>query len=241
MLQKARKNKTNYQGFTLIEVIFAITIFALMMGIGYKSVTQVLSIKKKIDEERDLQQIALSVLSRLTHELQLASSNSSDSNNSGQPLMAPCSEQNKKYGKSIYFLSDKGDAGGRANTAAFITFIAPGIGQMLPNGSQNNGIVQITYKADKESRNENLLTLVREEVPLIRPIEKACKKEVSFKITDNLLGLRFRFYDAENEKWSSTWGEDSQNRIPDYIIVDLKLKTNSGKVGTYSVAVSPKG
>ena len=206
-----------------------------MLMASYSGIIGMLKIKKMVDEERELQQTALTILDRFSREIQ-------QSNSTGTPLMPPCEDQNTSYGKgkNVYFFSDGNNRNGQR-----ISFIAPGIGQMLPDGLQNTGTVQVTYHLEEPDRSredlpEGTLALVRDEIPTIRPVEKACKKLVRFTTSNNVRSFVMKFYEPDNNNWVDQWDENAKG-IPSLVSLDLEIVSQSGKVGRYSVIVNLPG
>jgi type II secretion system protein J len=230
-IQMSIKRRRSLSGFTLLEVVFALVIFATMMTIGYQSLLYLLRSKKLLDDERDLQTIAASVLNRLTHEMELAYA-------AGPPLLPSCDAQNEKYGKNIYLRGDS-QLLGNGEPGDQITFLAPGIGQYLPDAVANTGVVQVRYRVEKDSES-NQYALVRDEIPLIRPVEKACEKLLIFSITKQIEGLKLFFFDTETDRWRDDWGEEASAKLPSMIHVMLKLRSPGGVVKTYQTTVAPR-
>lgn len=92
--------KRDSAGFTLIEIVIAVSILAAIVGVAYGSLTSIMRSKKLLDEERDLRAVANSVLTRMTRELQLAYS--------GVPLMPPRNQLNKRYSSKVNLIGTSG-------------------------------------------------------------------------------------------------------------------------------------
>lgn len=236
-LKKARKIRyhLNHQnGLTLIEVIIAILILTVMMGTAYKGVIYIQRTRQVIIDEQEMQKISSSVIDRLTQEIELATA-------AGTPLMPPCGENLRDQGRNIYFSSPPaGRRTGANNAISSIKFIAPGIGQALPDGIRNSGSVQVEYRVVPDPEDTSLLALVREELPLIKPNELACKKRLTFTITKRISSLRFEFFDFENNRWHPSWGEDRSTNLPGIVFIELKLRSPRGIEKKYTTAIYPR-
>lgn len=221
-------------GLTLIEVIIAILILTVMMGSAYKGITYIQRTRQVILDEQEMQKISSSVIDRLTQEIELATA-------AGSPLMPPCGENPKIQGRNVYFSSPPaGRAGGTHNALSSIRFSAPGIGQALPDGIRNSGSVQVEYRVVPDPDNSSQLALVREELPLIKPNQLACKKRLTFTITKKIASLRFEFFDFENNRWLTSWGEEASTNLPGIVFVELKLRSSKGVEKRYSTAIYPR-
>jgi general secretion pathway protein J len=219
--------------FTMIEVVIAITILAIIMGVTYSALTGIIKTKKLLDDGRDSRLIANSLLNRFSRELQLASA--------GTTLM-PAREDSK--GKQISRISllgapnklDNGQEGDR------ITFMALEGGQYLPDGGTHSGIVQITYRVEKDPDaplgNNETYYLVREETPYYRPFEKAYEKTMIFPVTHDLVSLKLQYFSTEAGEWQNDWGEEASARLPSMVRFRFQLRTPLGKIETYAATVA---
>jgi len=232
--------KWRAQGFTLIEIIISISILTIIMTVGYSSLSGILRTKVLLDDRRESRLIANSVLTRLTRELQLAYS--------GFPLLPPLKkdetgDEPKRRNSSRINLVGEENYLDDQRPGDSITFLALEGGQYLPDGGTHSGVVQISYKVKEgpekyDGEKPRTYYLIREELPYIRPLEKAYEKIMIFPITKNLVSLQFRYYDSEEEEWYSSWGEDERVRLPALVKFSLALKSSSGKVSSYTTSVT---
>ena len=216
-------------GMTLVELIVALTLFAIIASTAYSALMQIMSASKALDDERDIGMISNAVLSRLSRELQLMTED-------GRLLPPPQSLKN--------IPGDKEDCRGTPETIKgggsgdTITFVAEEAGQYVPDGQTHNGLVQITYRVEpvpgeENPKDEEIFYLIRDEVPLIKPAQDAYKLRMTFPVTKRLVGLKFRYFDEERDEWSDTWDE-TRGYLPTIIHFVLKLRSPEGKIHTYS-------
>lgn len=233
-VEKSRYQLNHQNGLTLIEVIIAILILTVMMGTAYKGVTYIQRTRQVIIDEQEMQKVSSSVIDRLTQEIGLATA-------AGSPLMPACGENTQVQGRNIYFSSPPSSRGTATSTSlSSIKFIAPGIGQALPDGIRNSGSVQVEYRVVPDPDDSTTLALVREELPLIKPNELACRKRLTFTITRRIIGLRFEFFDFENNRWLPSWGgEDNSTNLPGIVFLELKLRSPRGVEKKYTTAIYP--
>lgn len=236
-----RQIKQYQSGYTLIEVILALSILVMMFGIMYSLVSGTVSTKVELDNARDTTFLANSVLGRLTRELQLAT------NSSGSGLMAPCGSAaapapaaagTPSAGPIVRMRGEKDDKGGSASDT--LTFLAKGGGQFIPGGGTQSGTVQIEYRVQKDPEAKDdaaVYSLVRDERPLSKDLTSSCKQLIRFPITDNLTGLEFKYYSAKQDAWSDTWGSGKNVGLPDVIQLTVGFKSKDGKVDSYTTAV----
>jgi type II secretion system protein J len=220
------------RGFTLIELIFAITILASVLTVMYSSFYSLLRTVKALDEKREAQVRASTVLGRIVRELQLAHDDDQS------PLLPPRSRIGQPEGKVVFFRGEQGTTpqGKRGDT---LTFVARGAAQYLP-GRPDTGAVQVSYRVEPDPERPGGAYLVREEVPLITPPEKAYEEALIFPVTKHLVSLEARYYDQDSERWSSQWDESAPNRIPMLIHLTLELASEQGRVERYSTTIAPR-
>ena len=218
-------------GFTLIEIILAITILAFIFVITYSALTAIITTKKALDDSRDVTTVASSVLTRLGRELQLAYAQS--------PLMPPRDRLDQFAPPRINLRGESKllDSGKHGDS---LTFLALEGGQYLPDGGTHSGLVQITYRIehDPENPKADTYSLVREETPYTRPFDKAYQKSMIFPITDSLISLHFRYFSFDAQEWSTTWGDDKNNGLPSIIALTVVLRSPNGKNEEYSTSVA---
>ena len=220
------------RGFTLIELLLAITILAMIMGVAYSALSEVVRAKRLLDDSRDSRAMTDAILQRFTRELQLAY-------NGPEGLLPPRDKLEEPLNSRIKLIGEKGDQGGKS--AARITFLASEGGQYVPDGGTHSGLVQITYRVEKDpddSGKDGALYLVREEVPYTRPFDKAYEKAMIFPITKQLESLSFRFYDLEKAQWRDDWGTLPQVGLPAMIEFSAAVRSPEGRIETVTTAVA---
>jgi prepilin-type N-terminal cleavage/methylation domain-containing protein len=231
-------------GFTLIEVVLAIAILAVMMTINYQILKGIVRAKREIDDRREGMYIANSVITRMSKEIQLAVRR--DLIPAGNTASAPNAASGSNTGGAPQprrpVFSGGSSSGG---DGASITFMAKAAGQYVPDGGTAAGVVQIKYSAAKDPEQQqddpDLLSLVREEVPNIKPSARAYKNALRFPISNNLVSLAFRFYDSQDKQWVATWDDQRSMRLPEIVEFSITLKSKLGLIQNYTGAVKIGG
>jgi type II secretion system protein J len=220
------------RGFTLIEVVIAIAIFAVIVPVAYSAVRQIIRAKQALDDTRDSNAVANSILRRMTKELQLAY---------GKTLLEPASDQKKVTAGTIFLIGEPRQINN--NPADTITFVALEGGQYMPDGGSHSGYVQITYRLaeppaeEREDESDNLW-FIRQETPYIYPPERAFERTMIFPIAKNVVSLAFRYFDPEEEQWVSSWGTPPQTKLPAVIEFTVQTRSPRGRLETFRTAVS---
>lgn len=242
---RRRPRPDQQHGFTLVEVILAIAILAVMMTLNYRILKGITQAKRLIDDRREGMFIANSVLTRMSKELQLAvkrpllpppgtSPGVGSSSSTPPPPPSGSDDPNVPAPGRQPYLSGKNDIEGTS-----IVFMAKDAAQFIPGGGTSAGVVQITYRTakDPENNDRDTLSLVREEIPNVKPVAKGYKNALRFPITNNLVSLSFRFYDNQDKQWIPSWDSSHATRLPEIIEYTITLKSALGAMQTYTSAV----
>ena len=230
--QTPRRN-SQAAGFTLIEVALALGILSVMVLLNYNMITTLVESKMEIDDQRDAVFVANSVLARLTRELQLATKN---------PKLPPdCANvgSNATTRLPSALLSDSNNQGGGKGQS--LLFSSKHAAQYVHNGNSHSGPVKISYLVEQDpdqkgGENPGLL-LIRDEIPNRPPFDVACKDLIRFPITNRLVNLNYKFFDKSTGDWSDTWEVPKANKLPDIIQLTLQLKSDKGRLSSYTTAV----
>jgi prepilin-type N-terminal cleavage/methylation domain-containing protein len=219
-------------GFTLIEILVAISIFASITVVLYSSATGVVNQKQLLDDRRSLELLSEQVMGRMVRELSVSQGSS------GQHLLPPPGSS----GDARLATALRTDVATVDNAELdSISFITTNTGQYIPGVERHWGPIQITYRAAKDPESPTGLSLVREETPIIQPPEKAYQKTVRFPITNQITGLRFRLYDANRRGWEKVWGDTAaRTTMPAMIEIQISLRASRGLASTYTTTVTPE-
>lgn len=221
-------------GFTLIEVVLAFSILAIILGTAYGALNQIMRAKGALDDQRDVTLIANALLSRLSRELQLAYFDE-------RTFLLPARDQlDQKTPPNPPLIGEaKTLANGQRGDS--ITFLASEGGQYLPDGGTHSGIVQITYRVESDveqiQNSEATYYLVRDETPLRPDAKEAYKRSMIFPLTGRLVSLEFSYYDAEKDRWSQEWGEQNVRQLPSIVLFSAALRSPRGRIEKYTTAV----
>lgn len=216
--------KINSKGFTIIELIFVISILTIVITISYGSLTQILRTKQVLDDERDARSVLNSILFRFSREFQMAKSDyplprAAISKVSGWGskwfIGEPKLLSDSAHGDGVYFIVEKSDLGGTGST-----------------------LQQIGYYLEEDPEALGTYILIREEVPYILPAEKAYEKLLRFPITRGVTSLRFRYYDRDKKEWSNEWGDSKRSDIPSVIEYSISIKTKDGSAASFKGSVA---
>ena len=229
------KKSSKQQGFTLIEIVIAISLLGIIMLSGYGALSQLIRSKFAIEDQADLRRMTGSVIVRMSRELQLA--------NRQESLLPPRENIKKLYPSTISLIGETKQLSNNERGDS-ITFLAMEGGQYLPDGGTHSGLVQIRYRVEENpeqtdvSNEQKTYLLIRDETPKQKPYDEAYKKTMTFPLTDQLLSFRIRYFDQKEEVWRDTWGEGEQIRLPRLLEFSLTLRSPRGRVETHSSVIA---
>lgn len=247
--------RESQNGLTLLEVLLAFTIMSVLVTLCYKILQKVGESKIIVEQIDEGMTIGNSILNRIVRELQLAARVSQVGllprcdqggvlpSTAGSTTTAPAATTPNAAGAPTPLLVLRGDeqsgAGGRQDQ---ITFIAKEGGQYLPDGGKHTGLVQITYRVERnpdapQESNPTFL-LIRDEMPYLQNQARACAQAIRFPITDRLVNLRFSYYNQRLKSWSESWGSMGLLGLPSVVDFTLTIRTLAGRVETFGSAIS---
>jgi prepilin-type N-terminal cleavage/methylation domain-containing protein len=233
-LKQRRNDAIRQHGLTLIEVIIAIAILAVMVTLNYQMLRGIVTAKELIEDRRDAMYIANSLLTRLSRELQLAVAIP------GRGLFAcpdgpVAAPPPPNPGPPRFFLAESDERG------ATIQFMAKGAGQQTADASGQTGVVMLKYSVQRDpersSERDAQLALVRSETPSSGQLLKDCGKEIHFPVTTNLVRFSLRFFDNKTKSWTTTWDEQRGSKLPIIIEFTVSLRSPQGNEITSTSAV----
>ncbi len=226
------ESKGVQRGFTLVEIVIALTIFASMSLFLFTTASRFGASKRLLDDRREIDLLSEQIFSRL-----LAEVGGAHSGTNYRLLGKPGSEPSPALPLSPTFLGIPGQQGGQDRDE--VTFILERGGQFIPDQQGRSGPVQVSYRLMEDAEAPSGLSLVRDEVPLISPPEVAFEKRMVFPITPQIRSFRARYYDQEQQQWSATWGDVPEriSRAPSIVELQVTLLTRAGREVSFTTAV----
>lgn len=217
------------RGFTIIELVVAITLLTMIMGVTYGALRGIFRTREVVIDRREARQITSAVLNRMTRELQMAYAQVA--------LMPPKTDPDRRN-STRFNLDGQIDS----NDNSSVEFYALEGGQYLPDGGNHSGLVQLKYALQEDperpqSGPEKTYSLIRTETPYIRPFSKAYEKEMIFPLAHNVVSMKFQYYNNDELEWSSTWGTGNELGLPGIVKIYLELQSSSGRLERFVTAV----
>lgn len=187
------------QGFTLLEILVAITIFGMVMGLAYSSYNASFNIINSAESQTETYAKARIAMERILGDLE-----------SFYP------------GKKILFKGTSETIGNhRADTLQFLSTAHI----RLHPGSTSQGPVIIRYLAQEDPDSDSLL-LYRAELSATEPEEDEEVDNPGLLLCDNLQEVSFDYQNKEGENVEN-WGEDNEGihatSVPDLVTISLRF------------------
>lgn len=206
-------NQLDSKGFTLLEVLIAVFIFAAVLSIIFTSYTGTFRIITETETYADIYGKARIALEKMQEDLESAYIFG----------MEKTSGFEEGTAQSAQFVGEDKDINGKgADTIRFLSRAHI----VLTEEDIDTGIAEIVYYV-KENEDEDTLTLYRSDTPgFAKSLEKNTGGLV---LCEGLSSVDFKYYSAntgEFDNWDST-EEEFKNRLPDMVSIKLSFVTSS--------------
>ncbi len=190
-------------GFTLVEVLVASSILAIIGTLIFGTFSATLASGVGVRERADTTHVVRFIVKKLTEDLQSAS-------------LLP----NNKLG--VFTGSDSQSAERQTDEMRFTGF---GRRVILLNTGSEQALIRWFVKKPKDP--EALYTLYRSENPDIASLEDGGKMEEVFDVTDQLIFWNVRYY--YNRKFLDSFDSKSHSALPHAVEVTFALENMNGE------------
>lgn len=241
MYQKSlRKDK----GFTLLEIIIALAIIALVFTGLFSVFSSALGVADDVKRAQDLDQVARVILLQINKDLRsyydaYTDKQKDDSNNQAEDLAQQDLEDQKEQRSGFRareFIPE------RENEQVLLEFYSAsslGFSSNYPQLRANH-ISYILRKKEKpveytEVTENRDYILLRKEVPFAG--EELEQKEKIFEMASNVVSCTFNYQDREGEDFSTWQASEAKNKIPALVKVKLVLRGQQGHERSYRLNV----
>ena len=210
------------RGFTLLEVLIAVSIIAVIFSMIYTTYAWTIETKQYVEEGNDLYAMARLALDRMSREISMAylrQSNDRDDVN------------------YTLFVGEDLDSEGYPVDALHFTSVSHlRFGSNVRESDQNEisyYIVESSEGKVREFSNLDLETksLIYREDPTIDSSPTA--DGTLYELATSVYGLNYRFYDSESEEWVDSWDSrevsSGQPGLPTAVEITLILAGTQGQ------------
>jgi type II secretion system protein J len=208
-------------GFTLLEVVIAITILALAFTGLYSTFSSTLDTTEAVETERDVEQAARLGLMRIADDLASIYYQEVEGDYEDSPYSLKGGETEA---------SDQGGTVLELSTSSSLDF------NMIFPSLQIN---RVSYALEKQSDSESHFQLIRRELPFTDLGGEG--QERTIEVVEDVEELTLSFLDGEGQmqsQWDSEASE-GETRLPRLVQIRLKLAGDQSRFFSTSVALPP--
>jgi type II secretion system protein J len=201
-------------GFTLLEILIAIAILALVVSSLYGAYSGTLDTTEMVESARDIDQVARVALVQMVDDFKSLYYHKAQGEDEESPY---------SFG-GVTEVEGEGGA-----IVAFATTSRLDFAMTFPSQRIN----RISYVVEKQADNERLYRLVRKELPFADlPGER---QEVEIEIADGIESLSLTYFDEDGQQLSQ-WDSKAEGLL--HRLVQIKLQMAGEKSRTFSTSVA---
>ena len=196
------------RGFTLLEILIAIFIFAVVLTTIFTSYTGTFRIIDETESQTDVYAMARIVLARIQEDLESISFKETKT-----------SEPEESFPQSAMFLGENNEINGRdADSLRFLSRAH----LIFNEKDENPGIARISYYVSENEEGDSLV-LYRSDTPELE--EPPGEGTGGLILCDGLFSMDVTYYDADGEvyeDWDSS-GDEFKNKLPKMVSILLEF------------------
>lgn len=205
-------------GFTLLEILLALTIMGFITSILWGSFGTTAHIKKRTEAAQERAHAARVALARMTREIEMA--------------FLSASEDLVTQQRRTMFI---GTSHSSIDDLLFSYFGHQRLRADVPES--DTAIVSYYAEADPEDR--GVMNLMRRETRRLEAKEPRSIPGESYILCPAITQLKFSFYDYKNKQWREEWntvGVDGFQYLPTHVRITLGLLDERGQEAIYTSA-----
>jgi general secretion pathway protein J len=202
-------------GFTLIEVMLALAIFAFVTTIMLGSFTQTASSKRAIQSAQERTHTVRVALTRMTREIE----------------MAYLADENTGLTNRRTMLV--GSTRADVDELMFSTFAH----QRLRAGAAESDSAIVSYFSERDPDDRRVLNLMRRETRRLQAEDPATLIGESYILCPDVSRVKFAFYDHKRKEWLTDWNTmnaSGQQYLPTHIRITLTVFDERGQEVSYT-------
>ena len=208
--------RTKSAGFTMIELMLAMAIFAFITTIMWGSFSQTASTKKTIQSEQDRAHTVRVALTRMARELEMAYL--SDNENTAITNR-----------RTFFVASARADV----DEVTFASFAH----QRLRAGAAEGDSALISYYGAPDPDNRRVLNLMRRETRRLQAEDPSSLLGEAYILCPDVARVKFAFYDHRKKEWQTDWSTlDASGTpyLPAHVRITLTIVDDRGQEVSYS-------
>jgi len=203
------------RGFTLLEILIAIAILALVVSSLYGAYSGTLDTTEMVESIRDVDQVARLALMQMVDDFKCL-------------YYQKAGEEDKESPYSFGGVTEAEGEGGAI--VAFATTSRLDFGMTFPSQRIN----RVSYIMEKQPDNEKLYRLVRKELPFADL--SGGREEISVEIADGVESLSLTYFDKDGQQFSQ-WDSKTEGLLPRLVHIRLQMAGEKSRLFATSVAI----
>ena len=208
--------RTTSAGFTMIELMLAMAIFAFLTTIMWSSFSQTANSKKVIQSEQERAHSVRVALMRMARELEMAYL--SDNENTAISR------------RRTFFAASSRAAVDEVTFASFAH-------QRLRAGAAEGDSTLISYFGETDPDDRRVLNLMRRETRRLQAEDPSTLVGEAYILCPDVTRVKFAFYDHRKKEWQTDWSTlDASGTpyLPAHVRITLTVIDERGKEVSYS-------
>jgi general secretion pathway protein J len=203
------------RGFTLMEVMIAVAVLAMIGGITYKAFDGAYDLKSRVEKAEDRDQAVRGALARISREVSMA-------------FLSEHYDRKRFRERPTFFrLKD-----GRGEADLIVTSFAH---ERLSIDAKESDQAIFEYKLDRDEDGNNSI-FRRVKPQLDEDWERGGERAV---LAENVLKFSVEAWEPKNREWRPEWDSNSIQRgnsvlIPPRVKISITIKDENGKEKTWS-------
>ncbi len=212
-----KASSSSRRGFTLIEVMIAVAILALIGAVTYKAFDGAWDLKQRVEKAEERDQTVRGALNRMARELSMAF------------LSEHFDRKRFRQRPTLFKLKD-----GRND--ALLTFTSMGNERLYTDAKESDQAL-FEYKLDRDPDDGSKTDLFRRVKTLLdEEPDRGGEKQV---LAEDVLKFHVQVWDAKDREWRDEWDSNGTNNtgqvlIPARVKLSLTIKDENSKEKTYS-------
>jgi general secretion pathway protein J len=202
-------------GFTLMEVMVAMAIVAILGGLVWGSFSPIYAAKEIVEEEADRYHGLRLAMDRITRDLSMA-------------FLSDRFDAKRFRERPTQFVADDS---GENDTLRFTTLSHERLYEDAKEGDQ----ALVEYRIGRDPERRDVEVLLRREKTVFDDQPEDGGNEVV--LAEGVEGLDVKFWDVKKEEWVSEWDTtdvEHKNSLPERVQVNLYARDDEGKVRRYT-------
>jgi len=194
-------------GFTLIEILVALAIVAVVVTLSYETFNGVIRSVQQVDDQAELDQMVRVSMSIMVNELNSA-------------YWRPPSE--KASATPYEFTGTDNQAGEEPSDSLRFTMLSH---TRAKEGGGDPTVSILEYELVPVAQSEVATLMHTEETNYLSLSENSLER---FELAEQVVGLNFRYFDGK--QWSEEWSASDRKKLPRAVEIQIDFRDSNGQV-----------